>query len=167
MANPPRAELSRRKNPDGHEMEELGLRDDGHVVTRERRTCGYLRKAVGCWGRLEESPQQTNSRLSSWAPSRFYRRAEWEANCREDSEARKQELGHEKQRRLKAQHLWDILEPDTVSKSAQSAPGGYFQNTGVPRDHPVVISRTPVRHLITQLSSSKWPMQPAITRRYL
>jgi len=47
---------------------------------------------------------------------------------REDLEAGKQELGHGKQRRLKAQHLWDILEPDTVSKSAQSSPDGYFQN---------------------------------------
>jgi hypothetical protein len=37
-----------------------------------------------------------------------------------------QELGHGKQRRLKAQLLWDILEPDTVSKSAQSSPSSYF-----------------------------------------
>ena len=37
---------------------------------------------------------------------------------REDLKAGKQELGHEKQRRIKAQHLWDIPEPDTVSKSA-------------------------------------------------
>jgi hypothetical protein len=105
-----------------------------------------------------------NSRSSSWAPSRFYQQAEWEANSREDSEARKQELGHGKQRRLKAQHLWDILEPDTVSKSAQSSPGGYFQNPSAPRGHPTVISRTPVRHLITRPSSSKWLARPAITR---
>jgi hypothetical protein len=116
---------------------------------------------------LEESPQQMNSRSSSWAPSRFYQRAEWEANSREDSEARKQELGHGKQRRLKAQHLWDILEPDTVSKSAQSSPDGYFQNPSVPRGNPAVISRTPVRHLITRPSSSKWLARPAITRRCL
>jgi hypothetical protein len=37
MANPPRTEFPRRKNPDGHEMEEFGLRDDGHVVTCERQ----------------------------------------------------------------------------------------------------------------------------------
>jgi hypothetical protein len=116
---------------------------------------------------LEESPQQMNSRSSSWAPSRFYQRAEWEANSREDSEARKQELGHGKQRRLKAQRLWDILEPDTVSKSVQSSPGGYFQNPSVPRGHPAVISKTPVRHLITRPSSSKWLARPAITRRCL
>jgi hypothetical protein len=51
-----------------------------------------------------------------------------EASGREYSEAGMQELGHGKQRRLKAQLLWDILEPDTVSKSAQSSPSGYFQN---------------------------------------
>jgi hypothetical protein len=38
----------------------------------------------------------------------------------------KQELGHRKQRRLKAQYMRDIPESDTVSKSAQSAPGSYF-----------------------------------------
>jgi hypothetical protein len=40
-----------------------------------------------------------------------------------------QELGHRKQRRLKAQLLWDIFEPDILSKSAQSSPGGYFQKS--------------------------------------
>jgi hypothetical protein len=37
MANPPRIEFPRRKNPDGHEMEKFGLRDDRHVVTCERQ----------------------------------------------------------------------------------------------------------------------------------
>jgi hypothetical protein len=37
MANPPRAELPRGKNPDGHEVEEFGLGDDRHVVTCERQ----------------------------------------------------------------------------------------------------------------------------------
>jgi hypothetical protein len=67
----------------------------------------------------------------------------------------------------KSAALMDILEPDTVLKSAHSAPDGYFQNTSVPRDHPAVISRAPVHHLITRLSSSKWPTQPATTQRYL
>jgi hypothetical protein len=76
-----------------------------------------------------------NSRLSSWAPSQFYRRTEWKTNCREDLEAGKQEVGHGKQRRLKAQYLWDIPETDTVSKSAQSTPGSYLQNTSASRCH--------------------------------
>jgi hypothetical protein len=46
-----------------------------------------------------------------------------------DSDAEMQELGHGKQRRLKAQLLRDILEPDTVSKSAQSSPSSYFRKS--------------------------------------
>jgi hypothetical protein len=108
-----------------------------------------------------------SSRSSSWVPSRFYQRAERKANGGEDSEAEKQELGHGKQRRLKAQLLWDILEPHTVSKSAQPSPGGYFQNPNMPRGNPAVVSRTPVRHFITRPSPSKWLARPAITRRRL
>jgi hypothetical protein len=67
-----------------------------------------------------------NSRPSAWAPSQLYWRTEPEPNCREDLEAGKQELGHGRQRQLKAQYIWDIPESDTVSKSAQSAPGSYF-----------------------------------------
>jgi hypothetical protein len=37
MANPPRTEFPRRKNPDRHEMEKFGLRNDIHVVTCERQ----------------------------------------------------------------------------------------------------------------------------------
>ena len=37
MTNPPRTELPRGKNPDGHEVEKFGFRDDGHVVTCERQ----------------------------------------------------------------------------------------------------------------------------------
>jgi hypothetical protein len=37
MANPPRTEFPRRKNPDGHEVEEFGFRNDGHMVTCERQ----------------------------------------------------------------------------------------------------------------------------------
>jgi hypothetical protein len=37
MANPPRTEFPRRKNPDGHEVEKFDFRDDGHVVTCERQ----------------------------------------------------------------------------------------------------------------------------------
>jgi hypothetical protein len=66
------------------------------------------------------------SRPFSWAPSQLYWQTEREPNCREDLEAGKQELGHGKQRRLKAQYMRDILESDIVSKSARSAPGSYF-----------------------------------------
>jgi hypothetical protein len=52
-----------------------------------------------------------------------------------------QELGHGKQRRLKARLLKDILEPDTLSKSAQSSPGGHSRNPSMPRGYPTIISK--------------------------
>ena len=66
---------------------------------------------------------------------------EQEASGREDSDAEMQELGHGKQRRLKARLLRDILEPDTFSKSAQSSPGGHLRNPSMPRGYPTVISK--------------------------
>jgi hypothetical protein len=37
VANPPRTELPRGKNPDGHEMEKVRLGDNRHMVTCERQ----------------------------------------------------------------------------------------------------------------------------------
>jgi hypothetical protein len=37
VANPPRTELLRRKDPDGHEMENVRLRNNKHMVTCERQ----------------------------------------------------------------------------------------------------------------------------------
>jgi hypothetical protein len=81
-----------------------------------------------------------------------------EARGREDSDAEMQELGHGKQRRLKAQLLWDILEPDTASKSAQSSPGGYFRNLSMPRRHLAVISEkadVPLHHSVIILKITR------------
>ena len=37
MANPPRTELPRGKDPDGHKMEKVRLGDNRHMVTCERQ----------------------------------------------------------------------------------------------------------------------------------
>jgi hypothetical protein len=37
MANPPRTELLRRKDPDGHKMKKVRLRNNRHLVTCERQ----------------------------------------------------------------------------------------------------------------------------------
>ena len=37
MANPPRTEFPRRKNPDGHKVEKVRLGDNRHMVTCERQ----------------------------------------------------------------------------------------------------------------------------------
>jgi hypothetical protein len=36
-ANPPRTEFSRRKNPDGYEVEKFSFGNNGHMVTCERQ----------------------------------------------------------------------------------------------------------------------------------
>src|SRR6187455_2181052 len=69
-----------------------------------------------------------------------------------------QELGHRKQRRLKARLLRDILELDTLSKSAQSSPGGYFRNPSMPRGYPTVISKkadVPLHHSVIILKVTR------------
>jgi hypothetical protein len=85
---------------------------------------------------------------------------------------------------FKSAVLMDIPEPDTVSKSAESAPGSYLQNTSVPRCHSAVTSKTPAchvvsrqllpkhqratlspdshSHIITRLLPSTWPAQPVL-----
>jgi hypothetical protein len=42
MANPPRTEFSRRKNPDRYEVEKFSFRNDGHVVTCERQLAVWV-----------------------------------------------------------------------------------------------------------------------------
>ena len=37
VANPPRTEFPRRKNPDGYEVEKFSFGNDGHMVTCERQ----------------------------------------------------------------------------------------------------------------------------------
>jgi hypothetical protein len=37
VANPPRTEFPRRKNPDGYEVEEFSFGNNGHMVTCERQ----------------------------------------------------------------------------------------------------------------------------------
>jgi hypothetical protein len=77
---------------------------------------------------------------------------EQEASGREDSDAEMQELGHRKQRRLKARLLRDILEPDTFSK--------------VPSHHPAVISEIPACHVDIQQLFPRKPMCHLITRSF-
>jgi hypothetical protein len=77
---------------------------------------------------------------------------EQEASGREDSDAEMQELGHGKQRRLKARLLRDILEPGTFSK--------------VPSHHLAVISEIPACHVDIQQLFPRKPMCHLITRSF-
>jgi hypothetical protein len=73
MANPPRTEFPRRKNPDRYEVEKFSFRNDGHVVTCERqlivgvdwrnhhgrRTRGF---PLGC--HLDSTSEQSGRRMA-------------------------------------------------------------------------------------------------------
>jgi hypothetical protein len=134
VANPPRTELLRRKDPDGHEMEKVRLRNNRHMVTCERQL------AVGSIGGITAADELEAFRLGAISTPPANRAGAELQKDREDLEAGKQELGHGKQRRLKAQYIWDLPGSDTVSKKrpvitrrlllkhrrAMSSPGGYF-----------------------------------------
>jgi hypothetical protein len=55
-ADPPRAEFLRRKNSDGYEMEKVGFRDNGHVVTREGQLTVGIDRRNDCDGRTLSFP---------------------------------------------------------------------------------------------------------------
>jgi hypothetical protein len=97
---------------------------------------------------------------------------------REDLEAGKQELGHGKQRRLKAQNIWDLPGSDTVSEKrpvitrrlllkrrrAMSSPGGYFESTGVPHHHSAITFKVADAARFNSAVISKTPTLPSFTR---
>jgi hypothetical protein len=73
MANPPRTEFSRRKNPDRYEVEKFSFRNDGHVVTCERQLAigvdwrnHHSRRArgfpLGC--HLDSTSEQSGRRMA-------------------------------------------------------------------------------------------------------
>jgi hypothetical protein len=134
VANLPRTELLRRKDPDGHEMENVRLRNDRHMVTCERQLAVRVDRGNHRGDELEAF------RLGAISTPPANRAGAELQKGREDLEAGKQELGHGKQRRLKAQYIWDFTGSDTVSKKcpvitlrlllkhrrAMSSPDGYF-----------------------------------------
>jgi hypothetical protein len=92
---------------------------------------------------------------------------EQEASGRENSDVEMQELGHGKQRRLKARLLRDILEPDTFSKVPSHHPAVISEIPACHVDIQQLFPRKPMCHLITRSFSSKKLEKLAITRRCL
>jgi hypothetical protein len=132
--NLPRTELLWRKNSDGYEMEEVGLRDNRHMVTCEGQlTVGidrrndYSRRTLGFpLGRhLNVAGEQSGGNIA---------RGQRRPGCR------KAKLGHRMQRHATVQYIWGFVGPNAISKKrsvitrrlllkrwcAMSSPGGYF-----------------------------------------
>jgi hypothetical protein len=78
MTNPLRTKLPRGKNPDGHEVEEIRLGDNGHVITRERQLAVGVDRGNYCsrWTRsfsLGRHLESTGEQSESWIAERIWR----------------------------------------------------------------------------------------------
>jgi hypothetical protein len=121
VANPPRTELLRRKNPDGYKMKEVGLGYNKHMVTCKRQL------AVGITGgndsdrrtrgfplgrHLNRAGEQSGSRIANGQRGPGCRKAR--------TRARNVETHNN------AVHVGFFPGQIPFPKSAQSSPGGYF-----------------------------------------
>jgi hypothetical protein len=130
VANPPRIELLRRKEPDGHEMEKVRLRNNRHMVTCERQLAVGVDRGNHCSGRtrglslgrhLNSTGEQSGSRIAKGQRRSGGRKARTRARKTETAES--------------AVHM------------GSSTVGYRFQKA--PSHHPAVTSKTPACHVIT------------------
>jgi hypothetical protein len=108
-ANPPRAELLRRKNPDGNEMKKVGFGDNRHMVTYEGQLTVGIDGGNDCDGRTRSFPLGRHLNLAS-------ERSRSDIAGQESLDAKKQKLGHGAWRQATVQYIGDFLGPDVVSK---------------------------------------------------
>jgi hypothetical protein len=110
MADPPKTELPRRKNSDGHEMEKIRLRNNRHMVTCKRQL------AVGIEGGMTATDELDAFRLGAISILLVSGTEAVSSERKEGLEAEKQELGHGKQRRATMQYTWGFPGLDTISR---------------------------------------------------
>jgi hypothetical protein len=124
MANLPRAELLRRKDPDGHEMEKVRLRNNRHMVTCERQLAVGVDRGNHSSGRtrgfplgrhLNSTGEQSGSRIAKGQRGSEGRKARTRARKAEAAEG--------------AVHMGLSRSRYRFQKSAQSSPGGYFKKS--------------------------------------
>jgi hypothetical protein len=145
VANPPRTELLRRKNPDGYEMKEVGLGYNRHMVTCERQL------AVGIDGGMTATDELEAFRLGAISTSPASGAEAESQKGREGLDARKQELGHKMWRRATMQYMWGFS-------------WARYRFQKVPSHHPTIISKMLTSSDFTWLLPSKWPTRPVLTR---
>jgi hypothetical protein len=144
MANPPRTEFPRRKNPDGYEVEKFRLRNDGHVITCERQL------AVGVDWRNHRSrrtrglplgrhPILPASRVGGeW--QRGFGSEKARTRARKAKAAKSAALMEYSRARYRFKKCpvstWRLF---PKHRHATWSPGSYFQNTGAPPHHSAII----------------------------
>jgi hypothetical protein len=109
--DPPRTELLRRKNSDGYEMNKVGFRDNGHMVTCERQL------SVGIDGGMIATDELEAFRLGAISTLLASGAEAILQESRESLDAEKQKLGHGTRRRATVQYIWGFPGPGATSKT--------------------------------------------------
>jgi hypothetical protein len=131
VENPPRTELLRRKDPDGHEMEKVRLRNNRHMVTCERQLAVGVDRGNHSSGRTRGLPLQRHiNSTGEQSESRIAKGQRGSGSRKARTRARKAEVAEG------AVHM------------GFSRVGYRFQKA--PSHHPVVISKTLACHIITR-----------------
>jgi hypothetical protein len=121
VVNPPRTELLRRKDPDGHKMEKVRLRNNRDMVTCERQLAVGVDRGNHSSGRtrglslgrhLNSTGEQSGSRIAKGQRRSGGRKARSRAREAEAAEG--------------ALHMGFFLGRIPFPKSAQSSPDDYF-----------------------------------------
>jgi hypothetical protein len=121
VANPPRTELLRRKNPDGYEMKEVGLGYNRHMVTCERQLAVGIDGGNDSDGRTRGFSLGRHLNLAGERSGSRIAKGQREPGCRKArTRARNVET------RNNAVHVGFFPGQIPFPKNAQSSPGGYF-----------------------------------------
>jgi hypothetical protein len=121
VANPPRTELLRRKNPDGYEMKEVRLGYNRHMVTCERKLAVGIDGGNDSDGRTQGFPLRRHLNLAGERSGSRITKGQRGSGCRKArTRARNVETCNN------AVHVGFFPGQIPFPKSAQSSPGGYF-----------------------------------------
>jgi hypothetical protein len=121
VANPPRIELLWRKNPDGYEMNEVGLGYNRHMVTCERQLAVGIDGRNDSDGRTRGFPLGCHLNLAGEQSGSRIAKGQRGPGCRKArTRARNVET------RNNAVRVGFFPGQIQFPKSAQSSPGGYF-----------------------------------------
>jgi hypothetical protein len=157
-ADPPRTELLRRKNSDGDEMEEVGFRDDRHVVTCEGQLTVGIDRRNDCGRRTLGFPLGRHLNLAGGHSGGNIAREPKRPGCR------KAKLGHRMQRCATMQYIWGFPGPDAISKKRPVITQLLFLKRWHAMSSPSCISKTLACHVITRPLFPKRPTRPNLTQ---
>jgi hypothetical protein len=149
-ADPPGTEFFRRKNPDGHKMEKVRLRNNRHMVTCERQLTVGVDGGNDSSGRTRSFPLRRHLNLAGeQSGSRI-------ANLQRGSGSRKARTrARNVETRNSAVHIGFSRARCRFQKVPSHHPAVISKTAGVPRHHSAAISKTADTAQIDSVAVSK------------